>query len=108
EAELVVGAVGHVSGIGFATLLVIEIVNDDADGKAEEAIELAHPLRVALGQVVVDGHYGYTAPAERVQIDRESCDQRFSCSGLQFACGIRRSWHGAVRPRAVASRVQAH
>ena len=64
EAEFVVGAVGDVGGVGFAALLVVEIVDDDADGQAEEAVELAHPLRVALGQVVVDRDHVHAAPAE--------------------------------------------
>ena len=37
EAELVVGAVGHVGGVGLAALRRIETVHDDADGEAEEA-----------------------------------------------------------------------
>ncbi len=55
EAELVVGAVGDVGGVGFTALLVVEVVDDDTDGEAEEAVDLAHPLGVALGEVVVDG-----------------------------------------------------
>ena len=54
EAELVVGAVGDVCRIGGAALFVVQIVNDHADRKSEEAVQPSHPLRVAFGQVVVD------------------------------------------------------
>jgi len=54
EAELVVRTVGDVGGVGGTALFVVEVMHDHADGQAEEAVELAHPFRVALGQVVVD------------------------------------------------------
>ena len=55
EAELVVGAVGDVGGVGGAALVGGHLRQDDADLEAEEAVHAAHPLAVALGQVVVDG-----------------------------------------------------
>ena len=84
EAELVVGAVGDVGGVGGAALLVVEVVNDHADGQAEEAIELAHPFGVALGQIVVDGDHVHAASAEGVEIDRQGGDQRLAFAGLHF------------------------
>ena len=33
EAELVVGAVGNICGIGLLALLVVQIMKDDAGGK---------------------------------------------------------------------------
>ena len=41
EAELVVRAVGHVRSVGLAALIIVEAVDDDADGHAEELINLA-------------------------------------------------------------------
>ena len=84
EAELVVGAVGDVRGVSFAALFVVQIVHDDAHGQAEEAIELAHPLGIAFGQVVVDGNHMHAAPAQSVQIDGQGGDQGFSFTGLHF------------------------
>ena len=55
EAELGVGAVGDVGVVLRAALLRRHVGLDDADLEAEEAVHLAHPLGVALGQVVVDG-----------------------------------------------------
>ncbi len=34
EAELVIGAVGDVGGVGVASLLIVQVVDDDADGEA--------------------------------------------------------------------------
>src|SRR5207248_4525160 len=61
EAELVVGAVSDIGSVGAAALLVIEFVDDDADGEAEEGVELAHPLGVALGQVIVLRYHVHAA-----------------------------------------------
>ena len=54
EAEFVVGAVGDVGVVGVLALLVVEVVDDDAHLQAEGLVDAAHPLGVALGQVVVD------------------------------------------------------
>ena len=54
EPELVVRAVGDVGGVGDLPLGVVQFVLNDADGHAEEAVDPAHPLRVAAGEVVVD------------------------------------------------------
>ncbi len=51
KAELVVGTVSHVGGVGFAPLPVVEVVNDHADSESEEAVELAHPFRIAFGEI---------------------------------------------------------
>ena len=55
EAHLVVGAVGDVGGVGGLALLAGEAVDDQSHLQAQEAVDLAHPLAVALGQIVVDG-----------------------------------------------------
>ena len=84
EAEFVVGAVGDVGAIGGAAFVVGEVVDDDADGEAEELVDLAHPLGVALGQVVVDGDHVDAVAGERVEIAGEGGDERFAFAGLHF------------------------
>ena len=84
EAEFVVGAVGDVAGIGRLALGVVEAVDDDAGGHAEEAVDLAHPFGVALGEVVVDGDDMDALAGERVEIDRERGDQRLAFAGLHL------------------------
>ena len=84
EAELVVGAVGDVGGVGGAALVVVEVVDDDADGEAEELVDLAHPLGVALGQVVVDGDHVNAVTGERVEVAGEGGDEGLAFAGLHF------------------------
>ena len=84
ETEFVVGAVCHVRCVGGAALLVIKVVDDDANTKAEKTVELSHPFRVALGQVIVDRNHVHAASTQRVQIHRERGDQRFALTGLHF------------------------
>ena len=80
EAEFVVGAVGYVGVVGLLALTLAEAVDDDADLKTQEAIDLAHRLGVAAGQVVVDGDDVHALAGQGVQIDRGHGDQ-----GLAFA-----------------------
>ena len=84
EAELVVGAVGHVGGVLRAALVVGEVMHDAADGEAEKLIDLAHPAGVALGEVVVDGDDMNAASGERVEIDGERGDERLAFAGLHL------------------------
>jgi hypothetical protein len=87
EAELVVGPVGDVAGIGLAALLLREAVDDDADREAEEAVDAAHPFGVALGQVVVDGDDMDAAAGQRIQVDGEGSDERLALAGLHLGDG---------------------
>ena len=57
EAELRVGPVDHVAGVGVLLLLVGLLVLQDPDGDAERVVDRAHPFRVAAGEVVVDGDH---------------------------------------------------
>ena len=70
--------------IGLAPLLVVDAVLNDADGQSEKLVEPAHPFRVALGQVVVDGDDVNALAFERIQIGRQRGDQRLSFTGLHF------------------------
>ena len=84
EAQLVVGAVGDVAGVLLAALVVVELVDDDANGEAEELVDAAHPFRVALGEVVVDGDDVDALAGERVEIDRQRGDQRLALARLHL------------------------
>ena len=84
EADLVVGAVGDVAGIGGHALLVVEFVDDDADGEAEEGVDPPHPLRVAAGEVVVGGDDMHALASKGVEIDRQGGDQRLAFAGLHL------------------------
>ena len=84
EAELVVGAVGDVAGVGDLALLVVQIVLDDADRHAEEAVDAAHPLGVAPGEVVVDRDDVDALALEGVEVRRQRRHQRLAFSGLHL------------------------
>ena len=66
KAELVVGAVGHVRLIGFLAVGGRHIMDHKPDAQAQEAVNLAHPLAVALGQVVVDRHHMHALAGQGV------------------------------------------
>ncbi len=84
EAELVVGAVGDVGGVGDAPLVGRHAGQDHADVQAEEAVHAAHPLGVAFGQVVVDGDDVHALAAERVEVGRQHAGQGLALTGLHL------------------------
>ena len=84
EAELRVGAVGDVGGVGGALLLVGLHVLQDPDGQAERLVEPPHPLGVAAGEVVVDGDEVDALAGQRVERDRERGGQRLALAGLHL------------------------
>ena len=45
---------------------------------------MAHPLGVALGEVVVDGDDVHAAAGQRIEIDRQRRDQRLALAGLHL------------------------
>ena len=57
KSQLVVGAVGNIRSIGDSPLCGLHTGNNQAHGKAHVAVDLAHPLRVTLCQVFVDGDH---------------------------------------------------
>lgn len=71
EAQLVVGGVGDVAVIGGVALGVVEAMDDDAGGEAQEAVELGERFRIALGEVVVHGHHVDALAGECVEVDRQ-------------------------------------
>jgi len=84
EAVFVVGAVGDVARIGLLALGVIQPVDDHPGGHAEERVDLPHPFGVAAGEVIVDGDDVDALAGQRVEIDRERCDQRLAFAGLHL------------------------
>jgi hypothetical protein len=84
EAEFVVGAVGDVGSVGFLALLVGQAVDDAAGGEAEEAVDLAHPFAIALGEVIVDGDDMHAFARERIQIDGQGGDESLAFAGFHL------------------------
>ena len=60
------------------------LVLDDADRQAQAVEDRAHPLRVALGQVVVDRDDVHAAPGHGVERGGERRDERLALAGLHL------------------------
>ena len=84
EAELVVGPVGDVAGVGLLAVLVEEAVLDAPDGQAEELVDPSHPVGVAPGQVVVDRDDVDAAARQGVQVDGHGRDERLALARLHL------------------------
>ena len=52
--------------------------------RPEEAVDLAHPLAVAAGEVVVDRHHVDALAGERVEIDRQGRHQGLALTGAHL------------------------
>ncbi len=70
-------------------------MQDDADAEAEKAVDLAHPLGVAPGQVVVHRDHVHAASGEGVEIDGQGGDQGFAFAGLHFGDAAVMQHHAA-------------
>ena len=66
EAQLVIGCVNYVAVVRFFLFVVVHAGHDHADGKPHEFMNLTHPLRVALCEVVVDGDDMHALTRKRV------------------------------------------
>ena len=95
KAVLVVGAVSDIAGVSSATLVIIQAVDDDTHAHAEKVINLSHPLRVAPGKVIIDGHNMDTTARQSIQINRERRDKRFAFSRFHFCNAALMQHHAA-------------
>ena len=68
----------------LASRIIVEAVDDATDRKAEELINLPHPVGIAAGQVVIDGDHVDAAPRQCIQVDRQGGDQRLAFAGLHL------------------------
>ncbi len=58
---------------------------DHTRGQAQLAVDLAHPFRIAAGQIVVHRHDMHAAPGQRVQISGKGRDQGLAFAGFHFS-----------------------
>src|SRR5437867_10989743 len=70
--------------VGFAALIVIEFMDNDAHAQAKEPVELAHPFRVTLGQVIVDCNHVDAVTRESIEIYRQGRNQGFALTGFHL------------------------
>ncbi len=84
EAELVVGAVGDVRPVRLPALVRGHLGEDHPDLHAEEAVHPAHPLGVALGQVVVGGDDVDALAGDGVEVGGQHTGQGLALTGLHL------------------------
>ncbi len=84
EAEFVVGAVGDVAVVGRLLLVVRHLRQVDANRQPEEVVQPAHPLGIALRQVVVDRDHVHALAGQRVQVDRQRRGQGLALAGTHL------------------------
>ena len=84
KAHLVVGAVGNVGGIGLLSGSLVHVVDDEAHLETQKTVDLAHPLRVTLGQIVVDGDDVHALAGEGVEVGGQGGHQGLALAGLHL------------------------
>ena len=84
EAELAVGAVGDVWEVLPPPLTRIHIVLQTAYAHAQKAVDLTHPLAIALGKVIVHSDDMDTLAADGIQVRREWGDKGLSLASPHF------------------------
>ena len=85
EPQLVVGRIGDVGLVGLALFRVRLIGIDDACRQPQRAIDLAHPFRIALGQIVVHRDHMHALAGQGIQIGRKCRDQGLAFARLHFS-----------------------
>ena len=85
EAEFVVCAICYVALVSAATLGRIGLMLVDAvDRRAMEHIKRPHPLRVALGEVVVHSYHMHTLARQRAKENRQCRNKCLTLAGSHF------------------------
>ena len=84
KAELVVGAVGDIGVVGIPAGVAVHALHDQTNGQPQPAVELAHPLAVALGQIVVDGNDVHPFAGQGVQVGGQGSHKGLALTGLHL------------------------
>ena len=78
KAEFIVCAIGHITLIGAATRIIIQSCDNTANTQTQIFINLSHPAGIAAGQIIIYCHHMNALARQRIQIDRQRRDQRFT------------------------------
>ena len=84
KAVFVVRPVGDVCPVGGLLFLASHLRQIDADAQAQKVVKLAHPLGVAIGQIVIDGDDVNAFASQGVEIDRHGRGQGLAFAGSHF------------------------
>ena len=61
-----------------------QVVDDKPHGEAQEAVQLAHPLAVAAGQVIVHRHHVHAFARQGVEVHGQGGHQGFALAGFHL------------------------
>ena len=84
KAVLVIGAVGDVGLVGGLLFGARGLGGVDAHRQSQKSVELAHPARVAPGQVVVDGDHVHALAGQGIEVHGQGGGQGFALAGAHF------------------------
>ncbi len=84
KAVFVVGAVGDVGVVSRLFFFPLHVGQVDAHRQTQEVEQLAHPLRITAGQVIVDGDHMHALARQCVQISRQGRCQGLALTGAHL------------------------
>ena len=84
KAQLVVGHIGDIAAIGLLSLLGAHAIQNNAYRQSHEGIDLSHPLRVTLRQIVIDSNNVNALAFQCIQINRQRSYQSLTFTGLHL------------------------
>ena len=84
KAQLIVGNVGDVTVILCPSLLRFHRLKDAAHGQAEEAVDFTHPVRITVGQIVIDCDDAHAPSLQRIQVCGKRTDKGLAFTGLHL------------------------
>ena len=95
KTQLIIGGIGYVCRIGFFARFIIHIMDNAADAQPQSLMHDAHPIGIALGEIIIDRHHMHGASRQGVQIAWQSGDKRFAFAGFHFRNGTIMQHHAA-------------
>ena len=84
ETELIVCNIRDIAVVLRTPLLGFHGLQHAADCQAQEPVYFPHPVRVAVGQVIIDRDDADTASLQSVQIGRQRTDEGLAFTGLHL------------------------
>ena len=78
KSQFVIRRIGNITVVCLAPCIVIHTVEDHPDTQAKKFMDLSHPLRITLRQIVINRHDMDAFPLQCIQIRRKCGDQRLT------------------------------
>ena len=84
ETVFVVGAVSDVGLVSRLFFFAAQLRQIDAHAQAQKVVEPTHPLRVSVGQIIVDRDHMHALAAQGIEVDRQCGGQGFALAGAHL------------------------